>query len=284
MSTGAQPITPAAPFGGKRGLIYGAARGIGRAVALEFARRGAALALADIDAAAAQSTAAEIDTLGGTAVGLRCDVLSDESVRATAAEAERHLGELDIVMNNVGGILSGNPEDIPLAEWQRILSLNLMSAVRSLDVFVPKMIARGHGFIVNTASFAGLYPYAINRMPYVAAKAAVVALSESLALYLQPRGIRVSCLCPGPVATQVMQGMKNWSATAPMAGPGTQYRVKTPEEVAIILADGMRDGRILIPSDEKVWDVVRRHADSPDKFIEEKIAEFARGDWGRPGR
>jgi NAD(P)-dependent dehydrogenase (short-subunit alcohol dehydrogenase family) len=275
---------PADPFERKRGLIFGAARGIGRAVALEFARRGAALALADIDAAAAQSTAAEITAAGGRAVGLSCNVLSEESVRAAAAEAERDLGELDIVMNNVGGILSGNPEDIPLAEWERILSLNLMSVVRSIQVFTPKMIARGHGFIVNTASFAGLYPYAINRMPYVAAKAAVVALSESLALYLQPKGIRVSCLCPGPVATQVMEGMKNWSANAPMAGPGAQYRVKTPEEVAIILADGMRDGRVVIPSDEKVWDVIRQHADSPDRFIEAKIAEFARGEWGRPGR
>lgn len=271
-------------FENQRALIYGAARGIGRAVALEFARRGAELALADIDLAGAEATAADITKIGGKAIGLACDVMSDESVRAAAAQAQRHLGELDIVMNNVGVILSGNPEDIPMSEWQRILSLNLLSVVRSLEVFLPKMIARGRGHIVNTASFAGLYPYAINRMPYVASKAAVVALSESLALYLQPKGIRVSCLCPGPVATSIMEGMKAWSTNAPMPGPGTQYKIKTAEEVATILADGMRDGRILIPTDEKVWEVMQRHADSPDRFIQEKVEEFARGDWGRPGR
>lgn len=92
--------------------------------------------------------------------------------------------------------ISTKPEDIPVAEWERILSLNLMSVVRSNAVFLPKMIARGSGYIVNTASFAGLYPFAASRMPYVAAKAGVVALSESMALYLQPKGIRVSCGFP----------------------------------------------------------------------------------------
>lgn len=272
------------PFENKRALIYGAARGIGRAVAMEFARRGAQVAIADIDLAGAEETAAEIIKLGGNATGLACDVTSNESIRTVAVEAEHRLGEIDIVMNNVGVILSGNPEDIPIAEWERILNLNLMSVVRSLDVFLPKMLARGSGYIVNTASFAGLYPYATNRMPYVAAKAAVVALSESLALYLLPKGIRVSCLCPGPVMTRVMEGMKTWSENAPMPGPGTQYKLKTAEEAAIILAEGMRDGRIIIPTDEQVWEMMQRHAESPDDFINQKIDEFARGEWGRPGR
>jgi NAD(P)-dependent dehydrogenase (short-subunit alcohol dehydrogenase family) len=152
-------IHPTPPFENKRGLIYGPARGIGRAVALEFARRDAELAIADIDVAGAEGTATDVIKMGGRAIGLTCDVLSDEAVRATAAEAERRLGELDI----------------PMSEWLRILSLNLLSVVRSLDVFLPKMISRGRGYIVNTASFAGLYPYATNRMPYVASKAAVNA-------------------------------------------------------------------------------------------------------------
>lgn len=272
------------PFANKYALIYGAARGIGQAVALEFARRGAQVAIADIDLAGAEETAAEIVKLGGNAIGLACDVTNEESVRAVATAAEQRLGAIDIVMNNVGVIISGNPEDIPLSEWQRILNLNLMSVIHSIGVFLPKMLARGGGYIVNTASFAGLYPYAMNRMPYVASKAAVVALSESLSLYLLPKGIRVSCLCPGPVMTRVMEGMKTWSTNAPMPGPGVQYTLKTAEEAAVILADGMRDGRIIIPTDEKVWEAMQRHAESPDNFIHEKIAEFARGDWGRPGR
>jgi NAD(P)-dependent dehydrogenase (short-subunit alcohol dehydrogenase family) len=275
-------IMPQPPFDGKTAIIYGAAKGIGRSVALECARRGARVAIADIDKSGADETAAAITASGGKAVGLRCDVTSDLSVREAAVSAEIALGDIDIVMNNVGGILHGNPEDIPIGEWERILSLNLLSVVRSNAVFLPKMIARGSGYIVNTASFAGLYPFATTRMPYVAAKAAVVALSESMAVYLRPKGIRVSCLCPGPVMTGVMEGMKTWSANVVMRGPGSSLKIKTVEEVAAILADGMRDGRVIIPTHDEVWETLQRRAADPDAFIQTKIDEFARGDHGRP--
>ncbi|MCK9563331.1 MAG: SDR family oxidoreductase, partial [Bacteroidales bacterium] len=179
---------PQEPFTSRHALIFGGAKGIGGAAAREFARRGATVAIADIDEAAGAETAAAIRAAGGTALALACDVTCDESMLTAVAEAERRFGDIDIVMNNVGVILSGNPEDIPFAEWQRILDLNLFPVVRSNGIFLPKMIARRTGHIVNTASFAGLYPYAANRMPYVASKAAVVALTESLALYLLPQG------------------------------------------------------------------------------------------------
>jgi NAD(P)-dependent dehydrogenase (short-subunit alcohol dehydrogenase family) len=273
---------PHALFAGRAALIYGAAKGIGRAVAQEFARRGARVAVADIDLAGAQETSALITAVGGTATAMRCDVMSDASVREAAVIAEIALGEVDIVMNNVGGILHGRPEDIPISEWQRIWDLNLMPVVRSNAVFLPKMIARRSGFIVNTASFAGLYPFATTRMPYVAAKAAVVALSESMALELEPQGIRVACLCPGPVMTNVMDGMKTWTAGVAMRGPGRNLEIKTVEDVARTLADGMESGRILIPTDEAVWETLRRRAADPDAFIRAKAAEFAAGDHGRP--
>lgn len=275
-------LRPQAPFDGKTALIYGAAKGIGRAVAIEFARRGARVAVADIDVSGAIETAAAIVAMGGQAKGLRCDVLSELSVREAAVAAECALGQIDIVMNNVGAIVNGNPEDIPIGEWERILSLNLMSVVRSNAVFLPKMIARGSGHIVNTASFAGMYPFAVSRTPYVASKAAVIALSESLALYLHPLGIRVSCLCPGPVATSVMDGMKTWSSNVVMRGPGSHLPIRMVDDVAITLADGMRDGRVIIPTDELVWAEIQRHAANPDAFIQDKIDAFARGDTGIP--
>jgi short-subunit dehydrogenase len=185
-------------------------------------------------------------------------------------------------MNNVGAIVNGNPEDIPFGEWERILSLNLLAVVRSNDVFLPKMLARGSGHVVNVGSFAGLYPFATTRMPYVAAKAAVIALSESMAVHFLPQGIRVSCLCPGPVATNVMDNMTNWSAKVEMRGPGSALAVKLPVEVAVILADGMRDGRVIIPTHEEVWETLRRRTADPDAFIQSKIEEFARGDLGKP--
>lgn len=270
------------PFVGKTALIYGAAKGIGRAVALEFARRGAAVAVADIDRNEAAQTAAQIEAIGGHSLAVFCDVTSSASVREAAVKAEIQFGEIDIVMNNVGAILNGNPEDIPLEEWERILSLNLLSVVRSNAVFLPKMLARGAGHIVNVGSFAGLYPFAASRMPYVAAKAGVIALTESMGLYLHPKGVRVSCLCPGPVATGVMDSMKTWSSDVVMRGPGSALPIKTPEQVAVTLADGMRDGRILIPTHDEVWDTLRAHAQAPDAFIQQKIDEFERGDTGRP--
>jgi NAD(P)-dependent dehydrogenase (short-subunit alcohol dehydrogenase family) len=273
---------PSPPFAGASALIFGGAQGIGRGVALEFARRGARVAIADIKLDGAEETAESIRAAGGEAAAIACDVTDDASVRAAAEAAEARFGEIDILMNNVGVIVSGDPQDIPLFEWRRIIELNLFSALRGLELYLPKFVARGRGHIVNTASFAGMYPYAANRLPYVASKAALIALSEGLALYLHPKGVRVSCLCPGPVATNVMAGMKTWTEGAPMRGPGTQYKLKTTAETAVILADGMRDGRIIIPTDEAVWDDVQRHAASPDAFVQEKIDAFAKGDFGIP--
>ena len=269
-------------FANKTALIYGAAAGIGRAVALEFARRGAAVAIADIQLDGALETARLIEAAGGRSTAIRCDVTSDVSVREAAVKTEIAFGQVDIVMNNVGGILHGNPQDIPIPEWQRIIDLNLMPAVRSNAVFLPKMLARGSGFIVNTASFAGLYPFATTRMPYVAAKAGVIALSESLALHLEPQGIRVSCLIPGPVMTNVMDGMKTWSAGVEMRGPGATLAIRTVEEVAETLADGMENGQILIPTDAAAWETLARHAADPDAFIRSQAEAFAHGDYGRP--
>ena len=271
-----------ATFAGKAALIYGGAKGIGRAVAVEFARRGAAVAIADIDIEQARETASLVEAAGARATAIRCDVTSEASVRETAVLAETALGETGIVMNNVGALLQGNLEDIPVSEWQRIWDLNLMSVVHSNAVFVPKMLARGSGFIVNTASFAGLYPYAFTRMPYVATKAAVIALSESMALRLEPAGIRVSCLCPGPVLTGVADAMKSWTAGLELVGPGSHLELKTAEEVAVTLADGMEAGRIIIPSDAAVWETMARHWADPDAFIRTKIAELAGGDNGKP--
>lgn len=269
-------------FAGANVLIFGGAKGIGKAVAQEWARRGARLALADIAEDVAQETADEIRAAGGTAIALSANVMQDESVAAAAARAEAELGEIDIVMNNVGGMLNGHPEDIPIVEWQRIMDLNYFAAVRGVQYFLPKFLARGRGHIVNTASFAGLYPYAASRVPYAAAKAAVIAMTENLAVYLEPQGIRVSCLIPGPVATGVMDSMTSWTEDCPMRGPGAETRLLLPHELAVKLADGMEAGGILIPSDDVAFDIIRRWAASPDAFIRAKIEEFAGGDRGNP--
>lgn len=270
-----------APFVNSNALIFGGAKGIGRGVALEWARRGARLVIADFDRDAANQTVAEIERSGGKAAAVIADVTSDASMDAAVATAESVFGQIDILMNNVGAALTGFPQDIPMDEWRRITEINYFGTIRALNIMLPKFVTRGNGHIVNTASFAGLYPYAISRMPYVAAKAAVIALTESLAIYLEPKGVRVSCLMPGPVKTGMGASLPTWSENCTLVGPGSELEMLQPADVAITLSDGMRDGAILIPTHVQVWDTVKRWAEAPDAFIHDKIADFARGDYGR---
>jgi NAD(P)-dependent dehydrogenase (short-subunit alcohol dehydrogenase family) len=271
-------------FEGKNALIMGAGHNIGRAIALEFARRGARVAVADVDKTGADETAGLIATAGGEATGIQCDVTNDESVAGAIDEAERFLGAIDVLMNNAGILHSANPEDFPVAEWQRMFNVNFFGGVRANAVVMPKMIARGQGYIVHTASFAGLYPYAINRVPYAASKAAIISMAENLAIYLVPLGIRVSCLCPGPTFTTMATGMKTMSENVVMRGPGKELAVKSQEEVAAILADGMEAERIIIPTHELGWETIKERAASPDAFVKQKIEEYARGENGLPAR
>lgn len=273
---------PNAPFAGNAAIVFGGGRNMGRAVVLEFARRGADVAIADLDEQGAQETADLVKALGRQACAVRCDVASEDSVRHAADEAERQLGPMHIVMNNAGILSGGNPEDIPLDAWRQVMDVNFFGMVRSNAVFVPRLIARGRGHIVNTASFAGLYPYATSRMHYAASKAAVLSMTENLALYLTPTGVRVSCFCPGPVMTPVTAGMTQYSADVIMRMPGSHFVLKSQEEAAQSLADGMRDGRILIPTDEQLWATLQSRAAAPDDFIRSKAAAFAAGDSGRP--
>ncbi len=271
-----------APFAGASAIIFGGAKGIGKAVSLEWSRRGARVVVADLDHVAARETASEIVQAGGKALGLQVDVLSQASIEAAAGEAEAEFGPPDIVMNNVGAILNGHPLDIPAEEWHRIFELNYFSIVRSNAIFLPAMLERGSGHVVNTASFAGLYPYAAGRIPYASSKAAVISMSENLALLLEPQDVRVSCLVPGPVMTGIAAGMKDWTPDLPMYGPGSETALMDTGEVARVLADGMRDGRILIPSDPVAFEIIAQRAADPDAFTRGKIAGFAAGDVGMP--
>lgn len=271
-----------APFEGAVALLFGGAKGIGKCVALEWARRGARVAVGDIDLAAAQQTAGEIEAAGGSALAVSVDVLSQESMEAAAAQVESELGQIDIVMNNVGAILNGHPLDIPMEEWYRIFELNYFAVVRSNAIFLPKMLERGSGHIVNTASFAGLYPYAAGRIPYASSKAAVISMSENLALLAEPEGVRISCLIPGPTVTSIIDGMKTFTPDLPMYAGGAELTLQMPQELAVILSDGMRDGRILIPADDIAFEMMQRRARDPDAMIRQKIEEFGRGDTGAP--
>lgn len=278
----ARDLAESFSFSGKAALVIGSGLNIGRAIVQEFAQRGARVVAADVDFAAAQETAELVRQAGGEAYAVAIDVRDAASVEAGALEAERFLGPIDLVMNNAGILSGGNPEEIPLAEWQRMMDVNFFGMVRSNEIFVPKMVARGQGYIVNTASFAGLYPFATSRIHYAASKAAIVSMSENLALYLMDKGVWVSCLCPGPVMTTSVNSMQHFGGDYIMRAPGSAMFVKSQEETAQILADGMEMGRIIIPTHEDAWPILERRAQGMDAFIRSKHAEFQAGDSGRP--
>src|SRR5579884_3663273 len=197
-------------------LLTGAGSGIGRGTALALARRDCRVVVTDLDEERARAVASEI---GSSAVGVRCVVTSLAELEAARDLALRAFGRIDLVMNNVGGLAVGAVEDIPLEAWARIVDINLMSVVRSLRVFLPGLLEQGSGHIVNTASTAGLFPYGYDRLPYTTTKHAIVGLSESLAVYLRPKGIGVSCFCPAGVMTNIAEQITFYGEPHPPRSP-----------------------------------------------------------------
>lgn len=273
-----------ATFAGKTALIVGGGQNIGQQMALEFARRGARVGVADVNADGAWETAAMILDAGGKAIGIACDVTSEDSIHAAVSDCEAALGPLDILTSNAGLLHSGRIEAIPVAEWQRMFDVNLFGTARLVARVLPAMLERGSGHISITASFAGLYPYAVNRIPYAASKAALVSMAQNMAIDLEPRGIRVTCLCPGPTMTTSIGKMRTFGHNVPMRGPGSNLAVKSQEEVATILADAMEAGRVLVPTHPEGYATIARHAADPDAFVRMASADFTAGKSWLPGR
>ncbi len=258
---------------GRVGVVTGAASGIGKASAAAFAAAGMRVVLADVNDERLAESVEEIQSSGGQAFGIRCDVTSDEDVTALHESAREAYGPVDLVMSNVGVLVLGEPAEIPIDAWQRILDIDLLSVVRAIREFLPAMLERESGHFVNTASTAGLWGYGAERLPYVAAKAAIVAVSEALAAYARPRGVGVTCLCPGPVATNIAEQVTVYGSIGSLSGP--PLAVLEPTVVADQVVDAVRTDRFLVPTHSEVFGILRRRAADPDAFIEEIVAQRA---------
>jgi NAD(P)-dependent dehydrogenase (short-subunit alcohol dehydrogenase family) len=188
---------------GTTAVVTGGASGIGRATALELARRGADVVVADVHEERLAEAADAVRALGQRCLPVRCDVTRDDDVDALASAAFAEFGSVDLLMNNAGIAVLGPPHRVEMSEWQRILDVNVLGLVRGVRAFVPAMVERGHGYVVNTASIAGVWAYSWDCAPYITSKFAAYGFSEVLARSLRPLGIGVSVLCPGLVHTNL---------------------------------------------------------------------------------
>ncbi len=247
-------------------VVSGAGSGIGRAAARSLAARGTRVMVTDLVSDRAESVADEITAAGGSAVALECNVADIGALERVRECTLEEFGQIDIVMNNVGVIAMGAPETLPLSEWERVIDVNLLSIVRSNLTFLPLLLAQGHGHIVNTASASGLLAYGYDRLPYVATKHAVVGLTESLAFYLRPRGIGVTCLCPSGVITNIVEQMTSFGE--PLTPRAPSYPIVEAEVVGELVADAIADGRFLVLTATEVQDELEERTRDIEAYID----------------
>jgi NAD(P)-dependent dehydrogenase (short-subunit alcohol dehydrogenase family) len=218
-------------------IITGAASGIGAACARAFAARGARVVAVDIDASGAEQVAREI---GGLAIA--CDIGQEAQVNALVARTQRELGPVDLFFSNAGVATGGDPLTTPIEVWNEQWQINVMSHVYAVRAVLPGMLERGEGYLLHTASMAGILTSAGN-LTYATTKHAVVGLAEWLSITYHDKGIRVSLLAPLGVRTPML-GPTDSAFALNFAGP-----IKEPEEVAQMVLEAIAAERFLILTD-----------------------------------
>jgi len=221
---------------GKVALITGGAAGIGRATALLFAREGAAVAMADLNAQAGEAVVGEITRSGGRAIFESADITRAEDCRRVVERTIREFGRLDILFNNAGIIRRATILELSEDDWDRLMAVNVKSIYLLSREVLPHMQKQGGGSIINTASGWGLAGGA-KAAVYCASKGAVVLLTKAMAIDHGPQKIRVNCICPGDTDTGMLRveaqqlGEENGRFLAE-AAKRPLGRVGSPDEIA----------------------------------------------------
>jgi NAD(P)-dependent dehydrogenase (short-subunit alcohol dehydrogenase family) len=258
---------------GRHIVVTGGAGGIGSALAARFAAEGArAVVVADYDEAGAKRVA---DSIG--ALALQFDAGREEGVRSLVERATEANGPIDIFVSNAGvpgpggGVEAGTDE-----EWDAVWRINVMAHVWAARALLPSMVERGEGYLVNTASAAGLLTQ-VSALAYSVTKSAAVSLAEWLHINYGDAGIRVSCICPQGVRTPMLDvAMEEPAGAAALAAGG----FLEPEDVAAAVAEGLRDERFLILPHEEVAKFLALKGADPERWLAgmRRIVRNARGD------
>jgi len=242
---------------GKVVVVTGSGNGIGEAFAHRFTAEGARVVVTDIEADAVARVADAVGT-----VGLACDITVEDNVRAVADLARRTYGEVDVWFSNAGFSGPRQPGDVQDdALWTQGWELHVMAHVHAVREVLPAMLERGDGYLLQTASIVSLSAQA-DKASYSVTKHAALALAEWLALSYRPRGIKVSCFCPGPMRTRMLL-----SNQLPDDHPILQQAL-TPEHVAELLVRGIEAERFLIVDEEHAVDHLVAKAADYDAWID----------------
>ncbi|PKN53261.1 MAG: oxidoreductase [Deltaproteobacteria bacterium HGW-Deltaproteobacteria-13] len=244
-------------FKSKIVVITGAASGIGKAAAKAFASEGADLVIADNDAQRLEDAAKEIKACGATVLAQQVDVSKRKEVESFAELVIRERGHVDILINNAGVGVGGSLLDTNIEDFEWIFSINYWGVVYGLKAFLPYMVARKYGHVVNTASGAGLCSMA-SMSAYCSTKFAVVGLSETLRAEMRRFGIGVSTICPGIINTNIVAESR---MHLPEGFRANRNRLVDfyrrfgwpPERVAKSILSAVRHNRSIVPVGPEAW-------------------------------
>ncbi|HVF34075.1 MAG TPA: SDR family NAD(P)-dependent oxidoreductase [Candidatus Saccharimonadia bacterium] len=240
-----------------RVVITGAGSGLGRALAQHYAKRGAEVACTDIALERANETVSVLPGSGHFAAHV--DVGDDGSVDALRDIVHARWEQVDLLFNNAGVASGGAMLDADMAEWRWMLEINVLGVVRGCRAFLPRMVERRAGHIVNTASFAGLAA-APGIMTYGTAKAAVVALSEQLRAEVHAHGVAVSVACPSFFKTNLIENFKGNDTVRRSATRMMEAAVVTADDIAAAIASGVARRQCIIvptPAERLRWRLKR---------------------------